>query len=769
MSIFCCVVVLFLTERLPLDLSALLGLLALMLSGLLTPKEAFSAFSSDVVILLVASFFVSGALRLTGVGERLGQRLVRISGDSELRCVAIVVFVSAAVSSIMNNVAATAVMLPAVGGISKRTGISPSRLFLPLSFGVLLGGMTTLIGTSPNMLASEVLRQEGFEPFHFLDFSPIGILLVIFGGIYIVFWGRHFLPGKRKEDHQDRNQNLADLYRLHERMFALKIPHNSRLSGYTLKSIHFAEVLGAEVMAIKRKGATILMPGANDSILEDDTLIVRGRLGELQALFRVHGARVEPVTAIEKKGVSIPIIGVNIKVTKQFLTQGKTLKDMNFRAITGFHVISVDRNDELLHNRVPHIQLQEGDILRTVGSVAALEALKKRKAGFEIVKTVDVSAMSSEAVFLLTLPEKSDLEEMRIRDSRLYELLSLTVIGVIRDHDVLLGVSGDEFILSGDTLLVAGRASLAEQLAELSTLEVRNYVENVPFESAEIGFIEVVLSPRSKLIGKSLEDVSFTDRYGFRVVAIWRDADPKRTKFAKMPLDFGDALLLQGPRDRMHLFAQDPDFVLLSTEYQKPLRTEKTSWAILSLLILAGFSIFRLEPPHIAAVIAAIVAVIGGAIQMDEGYREIEWRVVLLVACLIPFGLVVERLGLAVMISRAIASNVSFLGDGAIVLSLAILSSVLSQTLDSSITVVILCPIAISLAQSLGYLPYPFVLSVAFGASVAFMAPFSSRSHLLIMGPGGYKTKDFFRIGFWLSCICFVIILFGCYLGLGKI
>lgn len=762
-------IVLFLTEPIPIDLIALLGLVAFTVTGLLTPNDAFTGFSSEAVVLMVASFFVSGALRLTGVGERLGQKLVRISGESEIRCVALVVFVAATISSVMNNVAATAVMLPAVGGISKRTGVPPSRLFIPLSFGVLLGGTTTLIGTSSNLLAAEVLKQHGYASFKFLEFFPVGIVLVALGGLYMMLVGKNFLPGKKNDDGGSLQTNLADLYRLKERMFALHIPLHSGLGGKTLESIRFAEVLGADVMAIQRNGITHLAPGAHDIMCEGDTLIVRGRLGELQSLFRLHGATVESVVAAEANGLQIPIQGLNIRVTKNFLGIGRTVKEASFRASTGLHVIAIERGETLIHVDVPHLRLQEGDILRTVGSKTAVAKIATPSSGYEIVKTVEVGSMSSEAVFLLKLPSQSELEAIKIRDSRLHELLELTVIGIIRDNTVALGVSGDAFIQSGDTLLVAGRASVAEQLTQLSTLAVDEHVEGFQLESTETGIIEVVLSPRSKLIGRSLEEMSFTDRYGFKVIAIWRDGEPKRTKFARLPLKFGDALLLQGPRSRMHLFARDPDFVLLNTEYQKPARSEKALWAIVSLIVLAVLSIFNLQPPHIAAVIAAAVAVLGGAIRMDEGYREIEWRVVLLVACLLPLGSIVERIGIAKMISMNLSTQATALGDIGVLFLLTFLSSIFSQALDSSITVVVLAPIAISLSKSLGYLPHPFVLAVAFGASIAFMTPFSHRAHLLIMGPGGYKSKHFFQIGFWLTLLCFMVVVGGCYFGLGRL
>ncbi len=759
--IFFGMLLLFWTEKLPIDVSAVVGLIFFTIFGFVTPDQAFAGFASDAVILMVASFFVSAALRLTGIGDTVARYVSDFGGTSEFRCVSSIIIVSALVSSVMNNVAATAVMLPAVAGVALRSKVAPSKLFIPLSFGVLLGGTLTLIGTSSNMLASEVLRSQNLEPLSFLDFTPLGLVLIVFGGGFLALFGRKLLPGKKPEPLADTDPDLAHLYRLEERMFALRIPENSTLHGETLESLRFAEVLGAEVVAIKRGGETIVSPGAKDVVFSGDRLIVRGRLNELQTLFRLSGAEVLPLARDRVLRSHVALSVARLRPTAKLLQKGSTLSELMFRATFKVLALSIERNAQRIESNIAHMRIHESDIIRVLGESSAIEALKEQSDLLGVEAILPLDTVKGESVFLLNLPEQSGLDDVMIRESRLGELVKLTVIGMIRDSDLKLAVSGTELIKSGDTLIVAGKATHAERLAQLSSLIIEEDPGPVEFESSGMGLVEVVLAPRSKLIGKTLEEVDFAERYGFRVLAVWRDGEPRRSRFAKIPFRFGDALLLSGPRTRMHLFSRDMDFVVLSGLKSQPTRADKAKWSIAALAILVFLSALSVYPPHLCAVIAAAVAVLSGAITMEEAYREIEWRLVLLVACLLPLGGVVENLGISEYASNYILSHTNGLGLVPVLLILTLASSFLAQMLDSSITVVLLSPIAIALASGIGASPQSLVLSVAVGASIAFMTPFSHRCHLLILGPGGYKAKDFVSVGGALTVVCvFFTVLF---------
>ena len=187
-------VYLFLTEKLSVDLTAGLGLVILLFTGYLTPAEAFTGFMSPAVITLASVFVVGAALLETGVADSIGGRIHKIVGDSEVRLIVTLMLVAGIMSAFMNNIAATAVLMPAVAAIGPKAGIAPSRLFMPLAFGAILGGTTTLVGTPPNILAGELLDQQGLEPFSLFAFTPIGIPILLLGVVYMITIGRKLLP-----------------------------------------------------------------------------------------------------------------------------------------------------------------------------------------------------------------------------------------------------------------------------------------------------------------------------------------------------------------------------------------------------------------------------------------------------------------------------------------------------------------------------------------------------------------------------------------------
>lgn len=171
-------VYLFLTEKLPVDLTAFLGLVILILTGYLTAEEAFTGFASSAVITKLAVFIVSGALLNTGIADVIGARIHALVGSREVPLIVTVMLVSGTLSAFIPDMAAVAVLMPAVASIAHRAGLAPSRLFMPLCFGAILGGTITLVGTLPNILAAALLRERGLTPFSLFDFTPLGVILL---------------------------------------------------------------------------------------------------------------------------------------------------------------------------------------------------------------------------------------------------------------------------------------------------------------------------------------------------------------------------------------------------------------------------------------------------------------------------------------------------------------------------------------------------------------------------------------------------------------
>lgn len=759
LALLLAMVVLFLTEKLPVDLTAFLGLGMLVLTGYLTPEEAFTGFSSPAVITMLAIFFVTGALDKTGVADMIGGRIHAVVGSREVPLIIFVMLATGLLSAFMNNIAAAAVMMPAVGSIAVRAGLSPSRLFMPLAFGAVLGGTTTLVGTPPNIVASEMLKQRGFTPFSLFDFTPIGLVLLAVGTLFMATVGRKLLVVRERSPGPAETRDLAQVYQLQERLFSIRLPQDSRMDGMTLGETRIGSTLHVQVIAILRNGRKKLAPQASEPLRAGDVLLVEGRLVDLQQLVRVQGVEVRATQLGELPRPASGVSGIRMRVAAGSTVVGKSLKDLLFRQRFGVVVVGIRRGEQMVRGHLGREVLQEGDELIALGTRENLNALK-RNPDFE-VKVLGLSAVKQlhEHVFLIRIPDDSPLVGHTVGSGRIGELVGLTVGGVIREGETRLAVSSDEVIRAGDRFLVAGEPAGILNLLELGEVHLDAEVPKAEIESDEVGVVETVLSPRSSLIGRTLGEIRFRERYGLQVLAIWREARPIRTNLADMPLRFGDALLLQGSRERIARLAADADFLVLSRVAAAPKRTRRALVAIGGLLLMIGMVVSGFQPIHVAAFTAASLVVLLGALTMQEAYRSIEWRAIFLVAALLPFGIAMERTGAALVLANGITGLAGPFGPYGVLVSLVILSSLLSQGLDGAPAVVLLTPVAMQAAADLGMSVYPVMMGVSLAASAAFMTPFSNKTGLLVMGAGGYRTVDFVRVGTPLTLIFLLVLV----------
>jgi di/tricarboxylate transporter len=248
-------ILLFVTEWLPLDLVALGVVLGLMISGILTPEQALEGFSSPIVITVAALFIVGGAVMETGLADTISSKIVALAGKSKSRLLIMIMGTVALLSGFMSDTGTVAVMAPAVISISRKKKINPSKLLIPLSFGSLLGGAMTLIGTPPNIVVSDLLLENGYTPFSFFDFTPIGGALLLIGVSYIVFAGRWLLPDHppaAEFQRVDSPEELVQLYKLPQDLYRLRVRQGSPLHGKILSESNLRGEYGLTVLEILR-------------------------------------------------------------------------------------------------------------------------------------------------------------------------------------------------------------------------------------------------------------------------------------------------------------------------------------------------------------------------------------------------------------------------------------------------------------------------------------------------------------------------------------
>ena len=757
--IFVALVYLFLTEKLPLDLTAFLGLAVLVFGGFVRPEEAFSGFASPAVITTLFIFLLGGALQQTGVAEAIGRQAHRLAGGRELWLMVVVMLTAGLLSSFMPNVATTAVMMPAVASLAQRSAVPASRLFMPLSFAAVLGGTMTAVGTPPNIVAGSILQDRGGETLHLFAFTPIGACLLAAGILYMVTLGRRFLPDRGVSRANLAGRDLARLYHLEDRLFSIRIPSPSRLDGLTLAEARLGRALRSQVLAIRRHGQTSLAPGADTVLRSGDVLLTSGRLEDVQDLFRVQGIAIEQARAENLPPVGDDVRGLRVRVDAAFLLTGRTLRELRFRERHGAVVVGIERDGELLQERLGEVGLAEGDAVLAFGEREGIERLAAMSGDrAEPFAFPDLQGLGAR-FFLVEIAEGSPLHGLTLEGSHLGQLVGLTVTGFVRDDETVLGADPGRVLAAGDRLLVGGDPVALLSVLDLDEILLDGDVEPGNLESADIGVVEATVAPRAQIAGRTLRQLAFRERHGVQVMALWREGRPRRSDLADVTLREGDALLLQGPREKLHLLGEDPDLVVLTPGARPQRRTRKAPVAIGGLLLLVGLVVSGWQPIQVAAFAAATFVLLGGALTMQEAYRAVEWRMIFLLAALLPLGIALERSGAAALAARAVTDLAGPHGPYVLFAGLVVLASLLSQTTDSGPAVIILAPVTLEVAAQAQLSPATLMMGIALGASAAFTTPFSHKAHLLVMGAGGYRARDYLKVGTPLTVLMIAVVV----------
>jgi di/tricarboxylate transporter len=766
LSILAVAVVFLITEWIPMEVTALLSLGAVALAGLVSPVEALSGFSNPAVITVWAVFILSGGLTRTGVANTIGHFVLRLAGNSETRMIVVIMVAAGVMSAIMNNVAVAALMLPVVMDIARHTGSRPSRLLMPLAYGSLLGGLTTQIGTPPNILVSEALRDEGLKSFTFFDFTPVGLTIMFCGIAYMMFIGRHLLPQRDvvKESSEGKDVDWETQYDLQERLFNIRIPGDSMLVNKTLAESRMGSALGWNVVGITRNDRILLAPGPSDVLQAGDRLTVEGRIENLkelknwqQLIGEKDGFDIE-----EPYSTDIKIGEILLPGNSQFVS--KTLNSIGFRGRFKANVLAIRRNGNIKRTNLQDEPLERGDRLLIAGHQEHLEEFKSIS-GFDQFRYVPRSDLIEvyhlhERLMIMRVPQESMLIGKSLKESRLGDALGSKFLGILRGNDPILMPEPWETLQANDRLVVEGRMLDFEMLHGLEELEIerRTQPDINTLVSGNIGLVDAILSPHTTLVGTTLRQLNFREKYGLSVVAIWREGQAYRSNLRDTSLRFGDALLLLGPREKLKMLGREPDFIVLTETAQEELRLEKMK---ISTLIMGGILlpvIMGWVPIYIAAIVGAALMVLSGCLTMEEAYRHIEWKAVFLIAGMLPLGTALDQTGAAKLIAEGVVALVGPFGPKAVMLGLVALTFLATCFVPTAALVVLMAPIVLNTSTNMGLSPYAFMMAIAMAASASFMTPISHPANILVMGPGGYRFLDYFKVGGLLTLVILVII-----------
>jgi len=758
---------LLISERIRVDVIALMVLGTLAMIGLVTPTEALSGFSSPAVITVWAVFIMSGALARSGIANRIGRQVLRVAGNGEARLIAAIMLSAGLMSAFLNNVGVAALMLPVVMDISRRTGRAPSRLLIPLAYGSLLGGLTTLIGTPPNILVNEVLSDAGLQTFNIFDFSPVGFILLIAGVLFMSLIGRHLLPDRNihKALAQTPQELLEDVYDVEQRLFLLCLPVDSPLSGKSLVESRVGAALGLQVIAILRETESVLSPTAGTILQDGDRLLVEGRFETVLVFQHKNFLDISDDTLDVGQLFSAETSLCEVTLSSDTNLIGRTLFESGFRKRFGMNVLAIKHDGFAQRTNLQGKLLFAGDALLLQGTLERLEEIRNAPE-WSSFRYMDVDEVNEhyelfERIRIMSVPEGSSLSGKTLAESRLADAFGICVLGIRHENRTDLTPDVDHIIQDGDQLLVEVWPEDLKVLQGLQGLEVTR--EGLPdlktLQSEQVGLYEVVLSPHTTLDGKTLRELHFREKYSLSVLAVWRGGRPYRSQLRDMQLRFGDALLLYGLRDSFKVLGTEPDFLVLTEEAQQAPRIEKAPLALLILFAFVASVFLGILPIALAAVIGATVMVLTGVLSMEEAYRYIDWKSVFLIAGMLPLGIALQQTGAAELIAQGLLNAAGKLGPFGIMGGLFLLTAVTSQIMPNAAVTVLMAPIAISASMELGISPLPFAMIVAISASSSFLSPVAHPANSLIMGPGGYRVTDFIKVGIPLTIVILLITL----------
>jgi di/tricarboxylate transporter len=519
--------------------------------------------------------------------------------------------------------------------------------------------------------------------------------------------------------------------------------------------------LGLNVIGIIRDGQTKLAPAPDELLLAKDRLLV---IGSPNKLLELGGKR---QFVIEEGELSVKdLITDRIKITELGLSSespliGNTLEDVSFRQKYECIVLAIWRDDHPLLINLEDVPLQKDDLLLIQAPADQMRALIASPEFGAHRTSIRDNYHLDERLMLIGLPEGSSLCGKTLTDSHLGDTFGLGVLGVIREGAMQLMPNPSESLKAGDTLLVKGKAEDVFVLHDLQELEIDE--DAIPLmkkiESEEAGTFQVVLSPQTSLDGKSIRQISFREKYGLSVLAIYRGGRTYRANLRDIPLRFGDALMVFGTREKLNLLANEPDFLVLTEKAQAPPRVKK---ALIAVALMVGVVLsvgLGWLPIAVAAVTGAALMVLTGCLSMTEAYRAIEWKAIFLIAGMLPLGIAIQSSGTARFLADQVIAATQPFGVMVLLASLFLLTVLASQVMPNPVVAVLMAPIALVTARDLGYSVHAFMMLIAIAASNSFLSPVAHTTTVLIMGPGRYKFRDYFKVGLPLVVVTLVITL----------
>lgn len=398
--------VFFVNGKLRSDLVALCALVLLIVFNILTPEEALSGFSNPIVIMMVGLFVVGGAIFKTGLAKMISSKILRLAGKSELKLFILIMMVTAFIGAFVSNTGTVALMLPIVVSMAASANISPGRFLMPLAFASSMGGMTTLIGTPPNLVVDEVLSNAGFTDLSFFSFTPIGVICVLIGLVVLIPLSKFFLV--KKEDGKDTKtttghspKELAKKYQLSDNLYRIQIRPGSRIGGKKLQELNITQAYNLSILEIRRQSSSQgrflktvdqSLAGPHTELQENDILYVFGPFEKVNQFAKEQNLELtdthvsEYVEGAEVEKLSVREIGIaEVLLMPDSKLINKAVKDSGFRDKYSVNILGIQRKGEYILNDIKDIKMHAGDILLIQGTWDSIARMSQKQSQWVVL------------------------------------------------------------------------------------------------------------------------------------------------------------------------------------------------------------------------------------------------------------------------------------------------------------------------------------------------------------------------------------------------
>ncbi len=596
---------LFLWGRFRHDVVALAALMACVVADLVPAADAFAGFGHPAVITVACVLILSRGLQNTGAVDWLA-RSVLPRDAGRLTSMIALMGLGATLSGFMNNVGAMALLMPIAVQLSDRLDLAPGQVLMPLAFGTILGGMTTLIGTPPNLIVSGFRAEAGLGHFAIFDFAPVGAAVAVAGVVFVALLGWRLVPARKSAAGAEFDTGAY--------FTELRVPESSKAVGLTLRAFESEiEDSNVQIVGLVRNDVRMTAPHGGRRIRADDILVLEAEVDALAEALSVFDIK------LEQSIVAPP---------------------------------------------------DEGEGETSAKSTATPDGAED--------PSTDDEAADDEAD-----PKKDGNSEIVLR--------------------------------------------------------------------------ELAVLPGASIVGRSAEEMYLRARYGLNLLAVSREGHPPRSGLRTLKLKSGDLLLVQGPAGAVSGFISETGCVPLGA---RDLRIPDKRMAIVAAAIMLGsigLVTLGVLPAAAAFALGVLATMVARTVPLREVYTSIDWPVIVLLAALIPVAGAMQSTGAAEMLARFLVDTVAQGNPVAALIVVMVTTMFLSDLMNNAATAAVLCPIALGISSTLGANPDSFLMAVAIGASCAFLTPIGHQNNTLILGPGGFRFGDYWKLGLPLEVLVVTI------------